>query len=385
MKKLFLITIQLLIATNLVFSAEFETTINGNRVKMEYEDGIPFYPTFTMYCWDEEESLTIAYSELIFDKCEIENDKYKAEGGNLELEAYGLGNDFKMEITLKLKPVSNQLVFNLTGWENFNFYYQPPLTVQEILDGDIRPDNVIGSYAVYHKTKKHNRYTTGKAWHIYRPKFVDQDGNWAWADLDITNSVYTVTIPQYFLDLATYPMRANDTFGYTSIGGSGDSQNGNQMTAWRKDALGVSGSATKITAYSKHGSGSPNSQCSIYDDNAGTANNLIGTTNETAVDTTAGWDDFTFAAGVPLTAQQYHLAYWTDGGAGSGGYFTIYYDSGSAGDGWDYQYTTGTYNSWEDPFAQSERDRSRIYSIYATYTPTAGAVRKIRSQIILVQ
>src|SRR3989304_956204 len=93
---------------------------------------------------------------------------------------------FEFEAILQEKPLSNVFNFQLTGTENLNFFYQPALTQQEIDEGAERPENVVGSYAVYHKTKgvmndeSGMEYKVGKALHIYRPKVTDANGDRVW-------------------------------------------------------------------------------------------------------------------------------------------------------------------------------------------------------------
>jgi hypothetical protein len=104
---------------------------------------------------------------------------------------------------------------------------QPELTPEEIAEGTDRPENVVGSYAVYHKTKRDHvigqtNYATGKAFHIYRPKVWDADGNEIWAELSYADGTLSVTVPQSFLDSAVYPVRVDPTFGYTSLGATGN-------------------------------------------------------------------------------------------------------------------------------------------------------------------
>lgn len=143
-----------------------------------------------------------------------------------ELEAGDVGEDggLEVETILKKKPKgknANQIEFTLET-KGLDFFYQPELTEEEKKQGAERPDNVVGSYAAYHKTSKHNQYKTGKAFHIYRPKIIDDNGNEVWGELDIDeeNNLLTVTVPQDFLNQAVYPVRVDPTFGYTSAGGT---------------------------------------------------------------------------------------------------------------------------------------------------------------------
>lgn len=118
------------------------------------------------------------------------------------------------EYVWKKKPLANSfsIAIDLTG---LTAYYQPALTQKEIDEGLIRPENVVGSYAFYHATKKDHQfgginYMAGKHSHLYRPKAVDADGKEIWCefnkDLDATG-VLTTTCPQSFLDTAQYPVK----------------------------------------------------------------------------------------------------------------------------------------------------------------------------------
>ncbi len=138
---------------------------------------------------------------------------------------------FEFELILKEKPTTNKisLLFESQGLE---FWYQPALTQEEKDRGARRPENVVGSYAVYHKEQKKfiksqaegEKYKIGKAFHIYRPKIIDSDGWEVWGELNIDakKGELTVTIPQDFIDNAVYPIRhaAGLDFGFTGDGAS---------------------------------------------------------------------------------------------------------------------------------------------------------------------
>ena len=136
---------------------------------------------------------------------------------------------FEIDIHVSEKPNSNVFSYDIVT-KNLDFFYQPALTQQEIENGDFRPDNVVGSYAVYHSTKSDNfigkdgiqyNYGTGKVFHIYRPEAIDNDGKRVWCELNIKNSKLLITVPQEFLDTAVYPIIIDPIFGKTVIGASG--------------------------------------------------------------------------------------------------------------------------------------------------------------------
>lgn len=124
----------------------------------------------------------------------------------------------EMDIILNEKPLTNKFDFQIAEAEDMDFFYQPPLSTDEIEQGFIRPENVIGSYAVYSKTKANyeigkTNYGTGKLFHIYRPEVIDALGNKVWGVLDYTNGILSVSVDQKFLDTASYPVTIDPDFG----------------------------------------------------------------------------------------------------------------------------------------------------------------------------
>jgi hypothetical protein len=115
-------------------------------------------------------------------------------------------------VTLDKRPVGNQIIFSTFG-QNIDLFLQPPLTEQEIAEGHGRPDHVVNSIALYHPYKQGdytamggNNYQSGKFGHLYRMKAIDAKKNWAWTDWGVETGEVTLTIPQSFLDTATYPI-----------------------------------------------------------------------------------------------------------------------------------------------------------------------------------
>src|SRR3990167_5173644 len=192
-------------------------------------------PEVRLEKWNGEVGLTIAYNNPDINAKGKTNlltpSKVEWRGAKQELHAYPLpagegmeDGGFEIEVVLKEKPATNKFDFQLSGYQDLDFFYQPALTQQEIDEGASRPENVIGSYAVYHKTKANHRvgsinYATGKAFHIYRPKAIDANGVEEWAILNYQGGILSVEVPQKFLDDAIYPIRVDPTFGNTNAGG----------------------------------------------------------------------------------------------------------------------------------------------------------------------
>ncbi|GAI91778.1 unnamed protein product, partial [marine sediment metagenome] len=156
------------------------------------------------------------------------------KGRDRQFDQNELGG-FEFEVVLKEKPATNEINLDFET-RGLRFAYQPPLhpdhptwadTNGNGIVNSFRPENVVGSYAAYHATRRNihasaedaEKYKTGKAFHIYRPHLVDAVGVEGWADLNISNGVLTITLPQEFLDEAMYPVIVDPDFGYTTIGG----------------------------------------------------------------------------------------------------------------------------------------------------------------------
>ena len=199
--------------------------------KIEYEIGdnkqVQFYPQFKTMHWNNECNFSVRLVDDLSGSVIEDGNIIKYVKSDLEVHFYEKAGDengrFEFEIILKSKPVSNILDFTIQS-KGLNFFYQPALTQEEMDKGTNRPDNVVGSYAVYHSSKRNNRvgeqeYRTGKAFHIYRPFAADANSKTTWCDLNIDNGAMTITIPQKFLDNAVYPIKVDPTFGYTTGGG----------------------------------------------------------------------------------------------------------------------------------------------------------------------
>jgi hypothetical protein len=225
-------------------------------VELGNNDTAIFEPHMKLYRWNGEASLSVwlpteetGYIEETESAISWKgNDKevsiYELEA-NTEATGYdGQGNTVtyiqnelggvEFDVTLKEKPESNKIVLNMDS-QGLKFYYQPPLDPEHPTWADLDedgiadafcPENVVGSWAVYHESKRDNEYMTGKAFHIYRPQPVDAAGNTCWADIDIDpeRGTITVTIPQDFLDNAIYSI--NHATGLTIGKQTAGSMNG---------------------------------------------------------------------------------------------------------------------------------------------------------------
>jgi hypothetical protein len=127
---------------------------------------------------------------------------------------------------LNREPDTNVFTWPLST-HGVNVYYQPAPSILDMYQGYDMPDSVWGSYAVYHDSKRESWtyadgtahiYRGGKMMHIYRPWCEDQRGWRVWMEMDITDSTFSLTIPNDFLANAFYPVYVDPVFGKTSSG-----------------------------------------------------------------------------------------------------------------------------------------------------------------------
>jgi hypothetical protein len=269
---------------------------------------------------------------------------------------------FEFEVWLPAKPPQNYIQFQVDN-QNLDWFYQPPLTQEEIDQGAQRPENVVGSYAVYHKTKGGMNdavgmeYKAGKAFHVYRPHVVDSNNNETWGtlSLDEQTGILTISVDQTWLNNAVYPVVVDPTFGYTSVGGT-PQENTTERIYYQKFALPEAGT---IESLSQH-TATPTYETTlaIYDDSA-TANLLAQTDGFTpSADT---WNTENLQSSYSASADDYIL-YITKAGV------SFMYDSSSD------KYAGWNNNTYpHTPSTQSLPDElDWNISIYATYTASAS-------------
>jgi hypothetical protein len=282
--------------------------------------------------------------------------------------------EFEWDIEFAQKPATNKFSWALTHTEGLEFAYQPALTQAEIDKGRIRPDNVVGSYAVYcNKSGRYKssdgktivNYGPGKLLHIYRPLCTDAKGNQTWAELLIEKGTLAITIPQKYLDTAVYPVTLDPTFGYTSNGASSDYTGNNYIYYMGLDDLAPAGTLNSISCYGTVSSSSANNQYGIYTGTTGSTKTARDRDASSWTRATAlGWYtnpvdmNFTLVEGT-----QYWAAWWCSGT------LTVRYDSGGS-KAMDYGY----YESGLPATDASEGFLTNVHnSAYATYTAAGGA------------
>lgn len=352
-----------------------------------------FKPQLKITKWNKENYLTIKIPSkdlfisttptLLANKLEIGNAKtgfyFNPDPDNTER--------FRFGIIWKEKPASNKFSFELAGYENYNFYYQPILvnvekdsSSWEGTKGErcaYRPADVGGSYAIYHKTKVNHEigktnYGTGKMFHWYKPKFIDANQEWTWGILEYKDGVMTETCPQEFLDKAVYPVRSNAIFGNQNLQASHDTftdGSGQTYTVYIPLSQ-LSPAGTNILNYLSFyldtTSGTQQTRCGLYSNSSGyPVSRLVYDTSKF---------NFTGGTGVWVTnivdynytlaaSTQYFAAIYTN----DIDVVTLHYDSAGTLD------SKQEYNVECPELANAGSDYDDvIYSVYATYTPSAA-------------
>ena len=379
-------------------------TKDDQRVNIEHKNQQIILDLFK---WGEEASLQISldtvptpnhtFSE---NKIEVENPDFLLrvypidarstgdlyEQGEDEIQCHDGGLRFELVLKKKRPAAGNSFLFPISA-KNLRFSYQPFLNQEDIDDGVIRPLNVEGSYAVYHITKKDNQYMSGKAFHIYRPIAEDALGDKAMCSIEIDKYIdptnLTLTIPQQFLDEATYPITIDPDFGYTAIGGSAtpiahEGSSRRRGSAWPMPAPG--GTANYIRAR-LYGNVSP-VDCKVFinqkdSGGAGTHGQIAGPVENLACIIAGHWEEFTLGGEVLTQAIVYILNILGDGSdvPGKGSDYFLYFDVNGAIASY---YETQTYGAPESPWVVAAEGTTNDYSIFCNYTDlVAGWTGKI--------
>jgi len=355
-----------------------------------------FYPQIKLMRWTNETNFSVHLKDTEYEKATITTDKDKIiwDKDNIKIEffdyAEGEGGH-KMVWYLKSKPLTNKVEFSLQS-KGLDFFRQPPLTEEyqngyseefkkEIvvsetqvkdLEGNVlveRPENVVGSYAVYHQTKggmndiNGKEYRTGQAFFIYKSHITDAEGKQTWAilNIDTEKGIFSEEISQKFLDEAIYPLRSNLTFGFTSIGTTDYAGGPNYIIASIRDTPAQNGNVNSVSLYTRTASIPFTS--GVYNDSTSYPGTLLVDTAE-GTSVLTDWVTLNTDSSPAITAGTY---YWL----GFNNSVQILLKGSDLTGGTKYK--ASTYVSGTLPnFPASASTANWKFSIYATYTPAGG-------------
>jgi hypothetical protein len=273
-------------------------------------------------------------------------------------------------------PGDFKIEFDLDFSDGIIFYYQPALeeewasgskiqTLEEYLESHRRPDNIVGSYAVY-CDKSNNKYATGKILHIERPLCIDNNGLTEWATLTITDTLLIIDLPKNFMLSSAYPVVLDPNLGYDTAGASNEHSNTILYVNKHNVTAGSNGDASKIYVYVMNEAGAPrNMALGFYDDNSSTPNNLVDS-GTLAVNNyiTPQWRTID-VTGTITSGNKYYPAMIITPDGNPDNYF--YYDNlGVTSQGYAQGQTT-----LQDP-CTGLTDENYCVSIYLEYTASGG-------------
>lgn len=314
--------------------------------------------------WKDQVGIKVKYDMGVPTLAEKLADKRKKEVITQTVTDFDGG--FKVDILLNEKPSTNVFCYAIEGAENYDFFYQPPLTQEEIAEGSSRPPEIEGSYAVYHKTLANHiegktNYETGKVMHIPRPQVwsLSDESTKVWADMHYDAGQLCVTVPQDFLNKAEYPVRVDPTFGYTTIGASTNGTLANTIQCGNGNPS-TSGTVTTISVYTTDSGNESLLKGSLYASSTESLQNPQST--EITTTNGSGWESVSLSS-LSVTNQSYLICVWAPVTTGN----FLNYDSG----GTNNRFRNLTYGSWPDPLSSSAS--SQLKSIYATYTESGGS------------
>jgi hypothetical protein len=279
---------------------------------------------------------------------------------------------FEFDILLYEIPESNIFTYQIET-DGLDFFYQPDLTEEEKNDGAYRPENIIGSYAVYKKDAKiihentvdAEKYKAGKVMHIYRPKIIDAKNNSIWGTLNvnINSKTLTVTVDKQWLKSASYPVVVDPTFGYTTAGVSSNECKDKMIGS---NFLGAAGTGVSISAYFANiNSESRNYRFGLYRDSDSV---YLAETSE-GIATAVGWKTQPFTAAPSLSAISYVLVGICQLQS-KNNLAAIAFDTGAANQTYRQDFNYGT--AWPNPATFIHADNfgrsTDKFSIYVTYT-----------------
>jgi hypothetical protein len=367
-------------------STTFKTRLGDDEVIIGGKNPLVFEPEIDFSKWQGENSLTI---KPLFD---IPNAVTSLVGNKIEHKGDKIGwyanpdpdnpDNLKFGLILYEKPATNVFTFALEGWEEFNFYKQPPYkNIND--DGSSWEENEYGgerrrlpnmnnAYAIRHKTKSNYiiggiNYKTGFMGVFQLPKYIDSEGKWVWGILEYKDGLLTETCPQEFLDIGKYPIKSNLTFGNTGIT-STDSWNDNYCRVTKSsDTPASSGTLTSMSAYCYVQAGTTATYNPALYNQSGTnpdARLAYLDSGGTALSDSIGWITTNLDYASITSGTQYWLGILAPR-VGTGYVYLAYVTVSGTG-----KYSQNT--TWQNPFV-IVANLDFQYAIYATYTPSGGA------------
>ena len=360
-------------------------------------------PKIEITRWQGEETLTleipsdVGYTDKTVDSVTGEVKMSNAKEGfyfrqhDADTLKFGL---ILNEIPDKSKVVSidgveyYQWSFYLKNWETFNFAYQEiwkeykevELNKEiylERIDEDgrhlFRKPEIQGSYVICHKTKKGNNYGSGEFGIDYCPKFISATGETQYAILNYKEGIRTVSLLKSWADKQVYPLKANDTLGYT---GNGQTAGGADQFRACKYTAASSGTISEVTWRGSITSGTGHIRIALYTDNAGKPGSLVANSDsgsQTVSHTTVADTIYSISPGGSITNGN---AYWIAWSCDTANILVYCFEGGGTS-----AFAIDSYANFPRATAPSTSYGVNRYTVYYTYTAEEAAPRR---RIILI-
>lgn len=371
--------------------SNFRSTLkHHSEVIVGDENSRAFRPHIRLKKWGDESWLGLGLETTVNLQHQFDGDKIRWMDHQTQMEAVFYEHTasdaehgaFEFEIILYKRPTSSVLPLTC-DFSGLDLFYQPPLSSEEVARGNIRPENVVGSYAAYHSSKSPlhgipghaDKYRTCKAFHLYRPEAIDASGNRRWLDFiyDPERKTMSILLNPAWFHSATYPVTIDPTVGYTSLGAS-DNNDGAFLIATNYAAASA-GDANPGTAYfgGHAGSATPVTvMMAAYADGSANPNGVAKVSGNAAIT-------------VQLTAAFYSAAitwtgitaanYWLSWNGVSGPNSHSMYDTGSTA-----YYRARTHsNDMPDPWGTNGGSYAAKTSLYVDYTASGGGGRTTKN------
>ncbi len=367
---------------------------NGEAVSIGGHNGQK--PSFVLNRWGTERNILLSLDSNENSLIKQIEGKLVWQGADNTLQLFTTPDGgIECEIVLLKHPPGNTIRLRMET-SGLQFHYQPPLTEEFQIGVDgvekltsthaygagnyllaHRPEKIVGSYVAYHnkqmsmiKTKADGqKYFTGIAFQIFRPKCTDALGNTTWAMQTINDGYLEIKIDANWLTQATYPVVIDPEFGYHIIGGT----NGGLGAALRVFAsaasapAGGNGVTDWLYVYSTN-AGLSDVYSGLYTDIPGPGNPHGASpvvTLGVAAYGGAVWKQFGMAGLNVING----ITYWLTCQFGYAGAPNIWWNVlGGTNRYWDDTCAPG---AWNTPFTRSAFSGA-MYSMYAEYTAGGG-------------
>lgn len=303
---------------------------------------------------------------------------WEEEPGGVEARIRDLGGfgvdsgGVKLDVVFPKRPAADRYTFSVIT-KGLKFWRQPESREEYPFQGQglVVPENVLGSYAIYHESKRDNQYRTGKAAHLYRPEMVDARGRRAWCrmELDIEAGLLHVEMPGDFLDVAAYPVTLDPDLGYTTIGGTNAASNAAAYITGNFFQMTENGTAATMYMYTQRDASDGNIWLAVYDDNTfghpEGSNRVDYGAEITTIPVSAGWVSSAGLSAALTSGANYWVMHNKSVNAG------VWYDIGGVDD--SYVSAAYTYPP-NNPHPAGSSASGLIFSQYLSYTTGGGSI-----------